>query len=289
MTFSWCIEDKILAHFFKGVPFTAASGYWMYLMEDYPGQVIPTEGRYNFPFVTPADWNFASGGLISNANPITFTALADFPTPVGGWMLGADVCNGGYPPEARYFFAEAVDTPKDVYQGDVVIFDTGQLTIGQDSGALPGHFTDDAEDKLLNHVFGKEDYPAPDIWLGLLLEDPTDLGANDDCNEVPWLWGGYTRVATSFTDWAYFGWGALENAIAFEFPRAEEAWGTVKYYGLFDVETPIEQGNLLVYGALVTEFPTGSPPEPPTIVPYSVGPGSKPKFEPADLRVYWSL
>lgn len=287
MTFGPDIEYWLLRHFFKGVSFPTLPQCYMVLLESYPGIEIPQEGYYEAFPVYPDDWSViydaTYGKLLTNNIEFWFYAESDFPADVGGWVL----IFSPPLPSGKMYFAEAVVTPKPVYAGDYVVFSPGDLTIGQNGGLLPGHFTDYAEEKLLKQAFELEDFPTPDIWVGLLHDDPTDAGTNANCNEVSWQLGGYHRVATSHGDWEIYGWGVILNDNAIMFPRAEQSWGTVKYFGLFDAETPSESGHLLIYGALIASWPPAG--YPVSADPITVKRGAALRFDVDKLAVRFSV
>lgn len=287
MTFGPDIEYWLLRHFFKGESFPVLPQCWLVLLESYPGNAIPSEDLYE-PFdVYPEDWSViydaTYGKLLTNNIEFWFYAENDFPTDVGGWLL---LFSPPLPSGEVMYFAEAVVTPKPVYSGDYVVFSAGDLTIGQNGGLYPGHFTDYAEEKLLKQAFELEDFSPPSLWVGLLSDDPTDAGTNESCNEIP-LSGGYARVATSFADWRSYLWGTMFNDNLIKFPRAESNWGTVKYFGLFDTSSPNESGNLLIYGALVATYPPES--YPVVAEPHIIGHGDTPAFAANELAVRFSV
>ena len=106
-----------------------------------------------------------------------------------------------------------------------------------------GSFSDYWEDKILNHIFGKNNYTPPIIYVALSTADPLDDGSG---LAEP---GGnaYSRVETSASDWNAASVGSLGNANDIIFPKATGSWGTITHFALFDAET---NGNLLAYGAL---------------------------------------
>lgn len=288
MTYGPDVEYSLLRNFFKGESFPdlwSDHTFYLILADGYPGDWIDADIYYNALVVQPSDWDIVSHGtygpMIANNVAMEFYAFEDFPTALGGWGLVTVPTL----PSNNMFFGDGIVTPRAVYAGDRIVFNPGDLTIAQNGGSLPGHFTDFAEEVLLKFTFGKATYPPPNIWIGLLYDNPTDLGTNDDCTEIPWLQGGYRRVATSFSDWQSVGWGMVHNLNSMEFPRAEDTWGTVNYFGLFDVETPFEAGHLLIYGVFTTDWSI----YPLIAEPYFIGPGAQPRFDAGDLTVRFSV
>jgi hypothetical protein len=106
-----------------------------------------------------------------------------------------------------------------------------------------GSFSDHWENEILDHLFGKGNYTAPTIYVGLSTADPGDDGTG--LSEPSG--SGYARVVTSASDWNVASGGALDNANAIEFAEATGSWGTVTHFALFDASSG---GNLLAHGAL---------------------------------------
>ena len=106
-----------------------------------------------------------------------------------------------------------------------------------------GSFSDYTEDALLNHLFGKGDYPPPTIYVGLSTTDPGDSGAGlSEPNG-----NGYARVETTEADWNVAASGLLDNANVILLGPATSNWGTLTHFALFDAATG---GHLLLHGAL---------------------------------------
>ena len=106
-----------------------------------------------------------------------------------------------------------------------------------------GGFSDYWENKVLNHIFGKDSYTPPTIYVGLSTADPTDAGsglAEPSGN-------GYARAQTSASDWNAAANGSLDNAVNITFNQATGNWGTITHFALFDAATA---GNMLAYGSL---------------------------------------
>ena len=114
-----------------------------------------------------------------------------------------------------------------------------------------GHnaFSNYIKDRLLNHLFGKEVYEPPDIYVGLLTDDPGDELTNENSNELLWGLGNYTRAYTPLAFWTNHI-AELWNSIRIEFNEATVDWGWVNHFGLFDTWSPFEQGNALLHGPM---------------------------------------
>lgn len=133
-------------------------------------------------------------------------------------------------------------------------------------------FSNYTSQAVLNSMFGKTSNfgalaSAPSMYIALFTTAPAEDGTGG--TEVSG--GGYTRVATTATDWdtaTLANPSAIDNAIEIAFPQATGAWGTVTHFAIYDATTA---GNYLMGGALtVAKSPTS---------------GDTPKFAPGSLVV----
>ena len=106
-----------------------------------------------------------------------------------------------------------------------------------------GGFSDYWESKILDHIFSKNNYTPPTIYVALSTADPLD----DASGFVEPAGNAYARVETSASDWNTASGGSLDNANDIIFPKATGSWGTITHFALFDAVT---DGNMLAYGAL---------------------------------------
>ena len=105
-------------------------------------------------------------------------------------------------------------------------------------------FSDDAEAKVLDHVFGLATYTTPTLYLGVSTSDPTETGGG--LSEP--VGSGYARIATDPADWERF-MNVVDNANELTFAEATGSWGTITHFALYDAASA---GNLVIYGALTT-------------------------------------
>ncbi len=109
-------------------------------------------------------------------------------------------------------------------------------------------FTDYAEAKVLNHLFGATTYtPSSTLYVALSNGTPTN-DAGGGFSEPSGNAYARVSVANNKTTWTTASNGALENAINIEFPQATGPWGTIGYFGIYDAPTG---GNLIGSGSLV--------------------------------------
>jgi hypothetical protein len=93
-------------------------------------------------------------------------------------------------------------------------------------------FSNYANDKILNHFFGKGAYTPPTIFVAPSTADP--LGDGSGLAEP--FGNNYSRAETEAADWnaSSGGAGALDNAEDVVFPESSGAWGVLTHFSLFD-------------------------------------------------------
>jgi hypothetical protein len=103
-----------------------------------------------------------------------------------------------------------------------------------------------AELKVLDLLFKNTSYTAPNAYIGLFTNSPTDSASGTEVSG-----SAYARVqidnkmssATAGTDNS-----SITNSSAITFTAASGgAWGTITHIGIFDASS---SGNLLAHGAL---------------------------------------
>ena len=127
-----------------------------------------------------------------------------------------------------------------------------------------GSFSDYWENKIMDHIFGKENYTSPAIYVGLSTADPLDNGSGI----AEPVGSGYARVATSVGDWNSASDGTIGNADIITFPEAIDDWGTITHFALFDAATA---GNMLAHDELKQSKP--------------INVGDIAKFDVGDLKI----
>lgn len=111
-----------------------------------------------------------------------------------------------------------------------------------------GSKSDYLENKLLNHVLGGEDYSRPaTVYIALYTVAPTDAGGGTEVSGASYARAAVANNATNFP--AAAG-GGKANGTVIEFVRAEENWGTIVAWGIFDAATG---DNLMFWGAVTEE------------------------------------
>jgi hypothetical protein len=105
---------------------------------------------------------------------------------------------------------------------------------------MANNLTDYAENKLLDHIFGKAAFTAPTAYLALFTAAPGEGGGGTEVTG-----GSYARKQTAAGDWSSAASGAITNANALEFVQATADWGTVTHVGIFDAAS---SGNMLWHG-----------------------------------------
>lgn len=111
-----------------------------------------------------------------------------------------------------------------------------------------GSLTDFAELKLLDHVFENTAYsPVAQMYLGLLVTDPTDAGV---ATSEP-VGNNYSRASITFS--AAAARKITQNGQV-TFPQCTGGdWGIISYWGIFDAAS---SGNMLAYGEFSSPIAT---------------------------------
>lgn len=237
------VEAKILKHIFWQEGYSPMIPFYLGLGNPSHQELTGQPGYARVQLASGA-FGLAANGIIANAVTIIFpTATADWSEEIGYWMLFDDEDN-----EIEYSILHA-EYP--VKKWDVPMFDVGVLEVEMpNSLGASEHYawSDYLKDKMLNHIFYKEDYPSPDaLWVGLLTANPGDELTNTACNEVPWAGTSYLRIPTA-KPWWEIDMTQAWNKVVLTFPYAEENWGIVNHFALFDVWSPTTEGNALLHG-----------------------------------------
>jgi len=223
-----------------GEPIYAPSPMFLALYDPLGYELIaPGYERVELPLST---WGWSLNGTISNAVVISFPeATGDWTVMINSWALIDGIY--GYGLLSDFF----VERPVAIEHGDIPMIVEGQLQITLDGTALAGGFNDFAEDMLLNYFFGKEYWlPPSSVWVGLLTAYPGEDASNSFCNEV--TAASYSRVETWPAWWEMGGAADCWNRVEIAFPTAEEDWGIVDHYAIFDTGEPTGPGSLLIHG-----------------------------------------
>ena len=104
---------------------------------------------------------------------------------------------------------------------------------------MPGSFSNYAEEKILNHIFGGNQFPVPSLHCGYFLTDAADTGSGSEPQG-----GGYARVPTPPSYWSSASDQVAQNVRDIIFPTATGNHGQVVGIGLFDSSAG---GNFLSY------------------------------------------
>ncbi len=115
---------------------------------------------------------------------------------------------------------------------------------------MPGSFSDWAEAKILDHIFGGVAWTVPSLYLGYTLSSSGETGSGTEP-----VGGGYSRVSAPPTVWSTATAGSLSNIAEIGCPKATGNQGTVT--GLILADSSVG-GNIITYiplaGAIVVEI-----------------------------------
>lgn len=106
-------------------------------------------------------------------------------------------------------------------------------------------FTTYLEGQIVDWMVSGSDMPAShsNIYVALHTSDPTNSGEDNEVTAA-----SYSRVSTvAGTDWGTNG-NTFDNLIDIEFPEAQEDWGTVTHFSLWDGSAGTD--NALAWSAL---------------------------------------
>lgn len=104
---------------------------------------------------------------------------------------------------------------------------------------MPGSFSNYAENKFLDHVFGGAQFPVPSLYLGYFVTDGDDAGPGAEPSG-----NGYARVAVDPSYWLTSTTQMTNNIKDIVCPRSTGVHGDVVGLGLFDSSVG---GNFLVH------------------------------------------
>jgi len=98
-----------------------------------------------------------------------------------------------------------------------------------------GSFSNYLENRLLDHLFCKNTYMSPTIYVALSTADPGEGGTG---MAEPYAQNGYNRVATSENNWNDAVNGLIDNYTELTFPQGTGNWGTITHFALLDKPFP---------------------------------------------------
>lgn len=248
MPFFTTVERGMLKHIFWKEIYTTALPLYLGLLDATYAELSSQPG-YARVMVEPQDFSWPmTGGIITNAVVIQLAEAT------GDWFATAYYF-ALYDSNGDLFCADSLDTPHTFKKGEIPTFLIDALVVkladfamSVDYGVV-GHnaFSNYLKDRILRHLFGKEDYEPPDIWVGLLTGDPGDPLTNTNCFEVLGNGTGYSRTYVDPMDWEVVMAEAW-NVAKIEFDEALVDWGIVEHFALFDTFSPLYVGNALLHG-----------------------------------------
>lgn len=114
---------------------------------------------------------------------------------------------------------------------------------------MPGSFSDWAEAKILNHIFGGETWNPPSLYLGYALSSGAETGPGTEA-----VGAGYSRVSVNATFWSTSTAQTTSNVSDIKCPKATAVQGSIVAVQLWDSSFG---GNMISYipidGSLVIE------------------------------------
>lgn len=124
------LENKVLDHCTGKTSFTKPTAY-VALFDGDPtdagsGGVEVSGGSYGRVATAGADWNAASGGVVTNATDL------DFPTPTADWGDVTHFATMDASTAGHFLYIGALDNAKTIGTGDPVKFPAGELELTED-------------------------------------------------------------------------------------------------------------------------------------------------------------
>jgi hypothetical protein len=113
-----------------------------------------------------------------------------------------------------------------------------------------GSFSNDAENKILDHVVGGSDYARPaTLHLALLTTAPTDASTGSTIVEANYT--GYQRkaVTNNSTNFPAASNGLKSNGVEIVFDECTAGSSTVSHFAICDASSA---GNVIAWGSLGT-------------------------------------
>lgn len=113
-------------------------------------------------------------------------------------------------------------------------------------------FSDNLENKILDHIFGGGDYTRPaTLYVALCTAEPTDSDTGSTITEANYT--GYQRkaVVNNSTNFPAASSGAKSNGTAITFGQCTGGSSIVTHFAICDAATA---GNVLGYGELTASL-----------------------------------
>jgi len=128
MSFANYWENEILDHIFGKGSYTAPSNIYVGLsaadpLDDASGLSEPSGGSYARVQTSPADWNAASGGSITNASRVTFT------TSTAVWGTMTHVCIFDAATAGNLLASGSLSAPAQVLNNNTCYFEINDLEV----------------------------------------------------------------------------------------------------------------------------------------------------------------
>lgn len=108
-------------------------------------------------------------------------------------------------------------------------------------------FSDDAELKVLNHIFNDGTYSVPTPYLALTTATPDDTKTGSTITEAGYT--GYARLAIAAADMSAAAAGSKTNGLALTFAACTASSSSVIGWAVCDALTV---GNMIVWGTATT-------------------------------------
>lgn len=113
---------------------------------------------------------------------------------------------------------------------------------------MAGNFSDYAEAKILNQVFGATAWSAPaTLYFALFTANPSDSGGGTEVSGGSYARASVTNNTTNFPNATGTSPTSKTTGADITFATATADWGTITAYGIFDASS---SGNLIWWTTL---------------------------------------
>ena len=231
-------EDALLKHIFHIADFTPPDIYLgLSRSTVYEDGTNITEPGYGYERVLVDNWSPAQNREVFNQDPIVFPRATGYWGTITDWFLADSKTGGNILAHGKLWSDRTVDAP------EIPRVKRGYLRVTMKSGAWFNSFAN----RMLDHMFNKDTYNMPDLYIALSTTTPNDDGSNitePDSSE-------YARKRHN--SWVMILTGIVGNdgKIQFDPVQDPDGWGYISDTVIFDSGSG---GNPLLYGAFKTVF-----------------------------------
>lgn len=213
-----------------------------------PTNEVSSGSGYARKQINQSQWDAAASGAITNNTAISWTASANWASPVTHWMLcTVSSINGAFG------LSGALTGSVTVLNSDVVKFKAGDLDVEIIANGL---FTEAGGNQVLDKIIRDTGGISA---IGCYYALSTTTPSSDGTGFTEPSGGAYARVANNAEKFPSTTTGSapasISNDIDITWPEATASWGTITHWGYYSA---ITGGTLYAFGALDSSQAVGS-------------------------------